>query len=45
MVLQTMVVTRQWPSSDHVETPTDTNATMAEKQMNDVFCVVRAEML
>jgi hypothetical protein len=29
MVLQTTAVARQWLSSDHVVTPTDTNATVA----------------
>jgi hypothetical protein len=34
-----------WLSSDHVETPTDTNATVVQQQINGVFCAIRAEML
>jgi hypothetical protein len=45
MVVQTTVVARQWLSSDHVGTPRDMNATIAQQQRNGVFCAVRAEML
>jgi hypothetical protein len=41
----TTAVARQWLSSDHVGTPTDTNATIALQERNGVFCEVRAEML
>jgi hypothetical protein len=40
-----MTVARQWLSSDHVGTATDTNATIAQRQRNDVFYAVLAEML
>jgi hypothetical protein len=42
--MQTTIVAWQWLSSDHVGTPTDTNATSLQ-QRNGVFCVVCAEML
>jgi hypothetical protein len=45
MVLQKTAVAAQWLSSDHVGTPTDTNATTALQQRSDVFYKVRAEML
>jgi hypothetical protein len=44
MALQATTVARQWLSSDHVGTPTDTNATIAQQQRNSGFCVVRTEM-
>jgi hypothetical protein len=43
MVLQTAAVALQWLSNDHVATPTDTKATLAQQQKNCVFCAVRAE--
>jgi hypothetical protein len=45
MALETMAVASQWLSSDHVATPTDTNATMAQQQRIGVICAVRVEML
>jgi hypothetical protein len=45
MSLKTTVAARQWLSSDHVGTPTDTNATIALQQRTGVFCAVRAKML
>jgi hypothetical protein len=41
----TTAVARQWPSSDHVGTPTGTNAKIALQQRKSDFCAVRAEML
>jgi hypothetical protein len=41
----TTAVARQWLSSDHVGTPTNTNTTIAQQQRNGVFCAVHAEML
>jgi hypothetical protein len=43
--LQTTAVARQWLSSDHVGTQTDTNATISQQQRKGVFCAVRSEML
>jgi hypothetical protein len=40
--LQTTAVVGQWLGSNHVGTITDTKATMAQKQMNGVFCAVSA---
>jgi hypothetical protein len=45
MALQTTAIAMQWLSSDHVVTPTDTNATIALQQRNGVFNEIRAEML
>jgi hypothetical protein len=45
MALQTTAVARQWLSRNHVGTPTDSNATIALKQRNGVFYIVRASML
>jgi hypothetical protein len=45
MALQTAAVARQWLSSYHVGTPTDTKATIALQQRNGVFFAVLAEML
>jgi thermostable 8-oxoguanine DNA glycosylase len=45
MALPTTAIVRQWLSSDHVVTPTDTNATIALQQRNCVFYALRAEML
>jgi hypothetical protein len=45
MALQTTAVVRQWLSSDHVGTLTDTNGTIIQQKRNGVFCAVRAEML
>jgi hypothetical protein len=44
MTLQTIVVASQWLSSHHVGTPTNTNATVAQQQRNDVFYAVLADM-
>jgi hypothetical protein len=35
----------QWLGSNHVGTPADTNATIAQQQRNGVFYAVRAEKL
>jgi hypothetical protein len=45
MALQTTDIARQWLSSNYVGTPTDTNTTMAQQHMNDVFYTARAKML
>jgi hypothetical protein len=45
MALPTTAIPRQWFSSDHVVTPTDTNATVALQQRSCVFYALRAEML
>jgi hypothetical protein len=45
MALQTTAIPRKWLSSDHMVTPTDTDAIIALQQRNGVFCVVRAKML
>jgi hypothetical protein len=45
MALQTMAVVKQWLSSDHMDTSTDTNTTSAQQQRNDVSCAVHAEVL
>jgi hypothetical protein len=45
MEVQITAVARQWLSSDHMGTPTDTYATMVQQQRNGVICEVRAEML
>jgi hypothetical protein len=45
MALKTTAVARQRLNSDHVVTPTDTNATIALQQGNGVFYAVHAEML
>jgi hypothetical protein len=45
MALHTTAVARQWLSSDYVDTPTDTIAKIALRQMKGVFCAVRDEML
>jgi stage V sporulation protein SpoVS len=42
--LKTMAVARQWLSSDHVGTPTDTNTSVEQQQRSGIFCAVRAEM-
>jgi hypothetical protein len=42
MDLQTTALTRQWLSGDHIGTPTDTNATMAQQQRYGVFCAIVA---
>jgi hypothetical protein len=41
----TTAVARQWLNSDHVETPTDTKATMSQQEMKGVFCAFGAEIL
>jgi hypothetical protein len=45
MALQTAAIARQWVSSNHVGTETDTNATIALQQRNGILYAVRAEML
>jgi hypothetical protein len=45
MALQTTTVARQWQSRDHLGSPTDTKATIAQQQRKGVFCAVRAEMV
>jgi hypothetical protein len=45
MVLQTMAFGTQWLCSDHVITPTDTNAAIALQQRSGVFYAIRGEML
>jgi hypothetical protein len=35
----------QWLGSNHVGTPTDTNATMTQQQRDGVFCAIRTEIL
>jgi hypothetical protein len=45
MALQTTSVARQWLTSDHVGTPTDTNATISVQQKKGVFCEIRTKML
>jgi hypothetical protein len=41
MALQTTALAIQWLSSDHVDTLTDTNASIAQIQSNYVFCASR----
>jgi hypothetical protein len=45
MALQKKAVARYWLSSDHMGTPSDTNATIALQQRKGVFCAVRAKVL
>jgi hypothetical protein len=44
MALQTTVAAKQWLRSDHVGTPTDMIATIAQQEYG-VFCDVRSEIL
>jgi hypothetical protein len=41
----TKAVVRQWLSSRHVGTLTDTNVVTAQQQRNSVFCVLLAKIL
>jgi hypothetical protein len=45
MALQTTAFARQLLSNDHLETPTDTNATMVQQQRDGVLCRVRADVI
>jgi hypothetical protein len=44
MALQITAIAKQWLSSNNVDTPTDTNATLGQQQRKDSLCAVRADM-
>jgi hypothetical protein len=45
MALQTTAIDRQWLSTDHVVTHTDTNIRVVLQQRNSIFYVASAKLL